>query len=399
MAYLILATRNQYGEITASYTTQRTLGRALFQVLVDNTNSIDTITNDNLSTFTTGRIYRGMGRIEDYTDDEALVRALGFRKCDVCGTWCTPQDIRAGVSTWDIDTHTRRCALCEAKKNQIEDIYLKGYHDTSYNVAVINGDGENFTLDNVQGFGMEFEYYNGDQDEYMKSTSRFSPLVNGNNPLFRVERDCTVSGEIISNVFTKKTLYEFDWSIITDVMKVNKNIEGNDEAGLHVHASKTWLGSNDDPKTQCLNFLKLQYFMKSYEEDFLKMSGRKRERMGYCQFFSHSEIENMKSYITRYDNPWGYMPCSHGGGRGCALNNSGKTIEFRIGRNTNDPERIKHYLRFIAGIVENIKNVPFEKCYCIGKVTKLVPSDTMAYWRKQGCFLNTNAINTRGVTL
>ena len=163
---------------------------------------------------------------------------------------------------------------------------------------------------------------------------------------FRVERDCTVSGEIISNVFTKKTLYEFDWSIITDVMKVNKNIEGNDEAGLHVHASKTWLGSNDDPKTQCLNFLKLQYFMKSYEEDFLKMSGRKRERMGYCQFFSHSEIENMKSYITRYDNPWGYMPCSHGGGRGCALNNSGKTIEFRIGRNTNDPERIKHYLRF-----------------------------------------------------
>jgi len=168
-----------------------------------------------------------------------------------------------------------------------------------------------------------------------------------------------------------------------------------------VHLSKLWLGANNDPKTQVLNFLKLQYFMKCYEEDFFKLSGRKsRDQMGYCQFFSLSEIERMKSAIQHYGNDaWDYMPCDHGGGEGCALNNSGRTIEFRIGANTNDPERMKHYIRFILGITEGIKNVPFEKCYCIGRVTKLVPTDTMNYWRKQGCFLNTNAINERGVSV
>ena len=184
------------------------------------------------------------------------------------------------------------------------------------------------------------------------------------------------------------------------MLKLNGNVDGNRYAGLHVHLSKLWLGANNDPKTQCLNYLKLQYFMKSYEEDFLKLSGRRgREVMGYCQFFSHSEIERMKEYIKHYDNPWGYMPDDHGGGNGCALNSSGKTIEFRMGANTNDPERMKHYIRFILGITEKIKNVPFEKCYCLGKVTKMVPADTMAYWRKHGCFLNTNAVDQRGVTL
>ena len=174
------------------------------------------------------------------------------------------------------------------------------------------------------------------------------------------------------------------------------NDESVDNVGFHVHLSKLWLG--DTPKEQAHNFLKLQYFLKSYEEDFFKMSGRKRDQMGWCSFYEMSDIEDMRDAIISCGdnrNPWSYMPSSHSS----ALISSGATIEFRIGKSTNDPVKVVNYLKFLLGIVENIKNVPFEKCYCIGKVTRLVPNEVMNYWRQHGCFLNTNATNTRGVTL
>jgi hypothetical protein len=119
--------------------------------------------------------------------------------------------------------------------------------------------------------------------------------------------------------------------------------------------------------------------------------------MEWCNFYTIRQIQDMKDLILQSSehDVWRRMPCSHS----YALISSGATIELRIGKSTNDPEKIKHYLRLILGIVENIKNVPFEKCYCLGRITRLVPSETMNYWRKQGCFLNTKAINERGVTL
>ncbi len=390
MRYLIIATRRD-GEWTASIFDREQYNQQLIDVIDLSTANLQTITADNYNVVNNGKL-----SADNIEDIEPVLRILGFRRCDVCGAWVTPQDVRTGRSTWN--GAIRKCALCEAKETE-KVLPLHGYHDTNHLVRVINGRGENFDLSNVLGIGIEVEYFNGRGNGTIKCTNTFYELANdrSRNRMFRCERDCTVSGEIISNVFTKKSLYDFDFKILTDVLLINGNIEGNDEAGLHVHLSKLWLGTDD--KEQCLNFLKLQYFMKSYEEDFLRMSQRKRERMNYCKFFTYREIENMKENILSEDDPWDYMPCDHGGGDGCALNASGETIEYRIGRNTNDPERMKHYLRFILGIVENIKNVPFSKCYCIRKVTRLVPDDTMNYWRKQGCFLRTNALDERGVTL
>lgn len=393
MKYLVIAKQNIYGEWNAElYDRDNPHTSGLLPLVVNASESYPIITESNYTTITFGKM-----TADNIVDIELAMRAIGFRKCDICGAWVAPQDIRAGLSRYA--NGQRKCALCLAKEQVEKVLTLHRYHGTRDAVRVINARGENFTLDNVLGIGIEVEYFNGRSDGTIKCTDKFYELAweGALNRMFRCEQDCTVSGEIISNVFTKKSLYDFDFSILTDVIKLNGNIEGNDEAGLHVHLSKLWLGTN--AKEQCLNFLKLQYFMKSYESDFLKLCGRKRERMGYCQFFSYEEIENMKSYILTYDDAWDYMPCDHGGGDGCALNASGNTIEYRIGKNTNDPERMKHYLRFILGIVENIKNVPFSKCYCLGKVTRLVPADTMNYWRKQGCFLTTNAINERGVSI
>ena len=52
----------------------------------------------------------------------------------------------------------------------------------------------------------------------------------------------------------------------------------------------------------------------------------------------------------------------------------------------------------MIGIIENIKNVSWEKIYVMKKLFKLVPQETMQYWRKQGCFLNTYASVSKGET-
>ena len=344
---------------------------------------------------------------EDYDNNTNNVRdivrtVIGFRKCDICGAFVTPQDIRNGVSIYE--NCERLCGSCLARREQENarnhSIHLSGYHSTSGDVRVINATGENFDLSNVLGVGIEMEInsrnrivHNGN----IKVTEAFYSLANNRsrNKVFRCEEDCTVQAEIISNIFTKKSLYDFDWNILTDTLKLNGNDISIPNVGFHVHLSKLWLGNT--AKEQALNFLKLQYFLKSYENDFLKLSGRKREEMGWCNFYEIGSIESMKDSIVNAeeDYAWRGVTSSHS----YALIQSGATIELRIGKSTNDPEKIEHYLKLILGIVENIKNVPFSKCYCIGKVTKLVPSETMNYWRKQGCFLNTNAIDNRGVTL
>ena len=397
MKYLVIInkTSTMSRRFKAMFLERKEENYQIFDLLEQKANDLPTLTNDNIDVFQASKL-----NADNIEDIEPLMRAIGFRKCDLCGAWITPQDIRYGHSEYDGDK--RYCPVCTAKKNG-KRLPKHGYHSTSHLVRVINADGENFDLSNVFGIGFEAEYYNpNSSDGYIKCTDTFYEMACDDSPnrMFRLENDGSCSGEIISNVFTKKALYAFNFEVITDVLKLNGNVDGNRYAGLHVHLSKLWLGANNDPKTQCLNYLKLQYFMKSYEDDFFKLSGRKdRSVMGYCQFFSYREIEEMKNDIQHNDNPWDYMPCDHGGGSGCALNSSGKTIEFRIGANTNDPERLRHYILFILGITEGIKNVPFEKCYCLGKVTKMVPADTMAYWRRHGCFLNTNAIDTRGVTL
>ena len=394
MNYLVIATKNNGVWDASIY--DRT--NPLFNYLVEIAQQQTVITLDNYTV-----VEKGILLADNIRVIESVMRnVLGFRTCDVCGAWVTPQDRRNGVSTYE--NGVRKCALCVAKEEQEivrnPRIRLSGYHETSSNVRVINGDGENFDLSNVLGVGIEMEYNHGrGHDREMKATEAFYRMANprSRNIIFRCEQDCTVSGEIISNVFTKKALYAFDWNILTDTLKLNGNDENINKVGFHVHLSKGYLGNT--PKEQALNFLKFQYFLKSYENDFMKLSGRRGgSDMEYCQFYELSEIENMKrNIVSCFDNgnPWGYMPSSHG----CALISSRDTIELRIGKSTNDPVRIANYLKLILGIVENLKNVPFAKCYCIGKVTKLVPNEVMNYWRNKGCFLNTNAIENRGVTL
>ena len=362
------------------------------------------ITHNNYNT-----INRGVIVGNSFDEIETEMRDIGYKQCDFCGEWCSPQDCRSGTSVWDSAIQKRYCPQCyERTHNNSRLILLNEYHSTSHLASVINGEGENYTLDNVKGIGIEMEVntsVNGVvRNGKINCTEAFFDLVKPHcrKKYFRLEKDCTVLYEIISNVFTEKSLLDFDWEILTNQLKLSHNDERITRVGFHVHLSKLWLG--DDPKTQVLNFLKFQYFLKSYELDWKKISGRNLENsrdFDYCQFYSLGQVnelkDNLKDMVNNHPdyNPWGVVSCSHGD----ALISSRNTIELRIGKSTNDPVKIKHYLALLLGIVKNLANVPFEKIYCLRKVLRLVPQETLNYWRSKGCFLTTNATENRGVSL
>ena len=398
--YVVICTLNQANEVFATFhkvEEMDVLTRATFQVTLSNAQALDS----ELPTEQDKVYYL---ESDNESDLESAMRTLGFRRCDRCGAWVTPQDRRTGASTYDRDTG-RLCPSCVARAEQETArnprISLSGYHSTSSNARVINAEGESFTLDNVQGVGIEMEANASTRivtGNSFRATEAFYRMARPgcHNRIFRCEQDGTVQAEIISNVFTKKSLYDFDWNILAEQMRFMGNDERIANVGFHVHLSKTWLGTTE--KEQALNFLKLQYILKAYENDWLRISGRRPNEMTWCGFYSMSEIENFKRALESGRNAgyeWSVYPSSHS----YALIRSGATIELRIGKSTNDGEKIKHYLRLVLGIVENLKNVRFEKIYCMSKIFKLVPSETMNYWRKNGAFLNTVAAENRGITV
>ena len=401
--YVVITTLNQANEVFATFHKVEDMDvvtRSTTEIVLQSAEHY--VSRDAMMT---DKVYYFDSDTENDPVFENAMRTLGFRRCDRCHAWVTPQDIRAGLSTWDRMNSVRLCADCIA--NEERDIArnprisLSGYHSTSGSVRVINAEGETYGLDNVKGLGIEMEANASERivsRNQIKTTQAFYRMANprSRNRIFRCEQDCTVQAEIISNVFTKKSMYDFDWNILAEQMRYMGNDESIANVGFHVHLSKLWLG--DTTKEQALNFLKLQYILKAYENDWLKISGRRPNEMGWCQFYSMSSIEGFKAALEsgEYEgNEWAVYPSSHG----CALIRSGATIELRIGKSTNDGEKIKHYLRLVLGIVENLKSVRFEKIYCMSKIFKLVPSETMNYWRKYGCFLNTVAADNRGITL
>lgn len=335
---------------------------------------------------------------EDYNNIDSfaykMMRKYGFRKCDGCGDFITPQDIRNNVSTYDCDEHKRLCAKCLNAPTRKRKISLAGYHESSGQVRVINGENESFDLSNVMGIGIEFEINSHDnivRNGKIDCTEDFYREANphSRNRIWRVEKDCTVKVEFISNVFTKKAFNAYDLNTLVQQALKLHNDESIPEVGLHVHLTKTWLGLAE--REQVLNFLKLQYFVKSYEKDFRKICGRKESEMRWCNFLTLEQIQALKQDIAD-GRGWDAVTDYHRYG----LINSNNTIEWRFFKSTNDSTRIRMWVDLILAITENIKNVPFEKCYCLNKVLKQVPANVLDYWRQRGAFLSTNAKETRG---
>lgn len=351
--------------------------------------------------------YKETETIDDYS--KRIMRSVGFRKCDICGAWVTPQDRDNHVSIYD--GIIRRCGACQAK-HELEcaltprkrKIKLADYHSTALGNNIFQADDETYTMDNVIGLGIEFEFNNGSARlREIESTQDFYRYAgpHSRSRLFRCERDATVSGEIITNIITKKWLLahpEF-YTIICDQLKLVGNREGAENTGLHVHISIGIFGQTENERAK--NLLKLLLVVNAYEDDFLKISGRTtRNNMYWCSFATEQQLQR---YLERYrsQNLNLYDFQSGHGCTGCAIIPSRNTIEWRIGSSTNDPERIRHYIALVYGITEAIAKTPVKKLFCLRKLMRFVPDDTQRYWRNKGAFLKTayNEENGGGIDL
>lgn len=422
--YVVITTINQANEVFATFHKVETLdpmAKAMLEVSVNNAQELptDQLAEDMservypFSTLTQNTLYvfqfDAFETPVEYncsthseTAEEHLMRLLGFRKCDRCGSWVCPQEIRTGASTWN--GNQRLCPSCVAREEQESNnskrITLGSYHSTRSFKVWNEDDTLSDILPDGQYLGIEMEV-NGSavsiRNRQFKATDDFYSVANprSRKQVFHCEEDCTVKAEFISNCFTKNSFRVFDWNILTEQTRKMGNDEKYPQVGFHIHLSKTLLGTNE--QEQALNFLKLQYVLNKYESDFFKVSGRNsRSEMGYCNFWSLDQIESLKNRVMQSTSgAWYVMPTSHNS----ALISSGHTIELRICHSTNDSTRIRHTLELVWNLVENIKNVRWEKLWCLGKLFKLVPSETMNYWRAKGAFLNTAAADVRGMSI
>ena len=350
---------------------------------------------------------------------EKAMRSIGWRKCDDCGAWIEPQNIRNGLSAWHADEQKRRCPVCEKvwKRLQPKIINLCHYHENQRLWRVINAEGEDYRLNNVKGIGIELEVNNSNycsprikNREKMECTDDFfkiaDPYMDDDKKIFFCEKDCTVAAEIISNVFTEKAWNAFDLSVLTEQAKFVGNDENTPSVGLHYHLSHTWLG--DSVKAKVASYAKILYFVNAYQQDFEKLSKRivgnisRIDAFTWCSFYSKSQILDVVKRASRaIANGYGEetaLSCfeTRHGDTGCAVIKSKDTIEFRIFHSTNDPKRIKQIGKFLIGLCQGLAKVSPSKCLSLGKAFKFVPDDIKSWLHSQGLFLNSLAVAENG---
>ena len=331
---------------------------------------------------------------------ESAMREINFRKCDSCGRWITPQEYQDSMYCGNNIRYCKHCAEIKFKN-----LYaISCYHGDS-TIKYLQCDDETMTQENFKGYGFEIEidnynkrlYVTKNGAKYAKVTDKFYEL-NGKNRKthFKFESDGSLCNgyEIISHVMSEKYLRQLDFKIITDYMLEAGHDNSVTSAGIHLHASKSLLGETS--QEQVINFLKLQYFMTIYKQDFIKLSKRNENNMYYCSFYNYDSVKEyakrVKENRLNYSDLWTYIPASHS----YALISSGKTIEIRIFRSVADPLWIKNCFLLFAGIINNIASVPFNKIYCMKRMFKGVDENVIRYFRNQGIFMHTYASEQRG---
>lgn len=344
------------------------------------------------------------------TDLESAMRTLGFRRCDRCNAWVTPQDRRSGASTYERETG-RLCPSCVAlaNENPSRQVTIHGYHGSGNQFRYRQMPHESMSVDNFQGLGFELEIDNGTRR--MRTGSHFNASQefarwNRSSQNLRFEDDGSLNNgfEMISQCFSIEYFRNLDLAPMFAQAKALGADDAYPTSGLHWHFSKTLLG--DTPKEQALNFLKIMFVLSVYANDFKKISGRNLDNANafyYCGFANMDTVNRYKAMIESdtSDDPFHVFRSgsSHCGGASAFLIPSGKTIEYRFFKSCTNPEKFRHIAELLIGITTHIKDVKWSKIYCMGKVFKGVPSETMEYWRKNGAFLNTYATTARGESI
>lgn len=340
---------------------------------------------------------------ENNSDITRVMRQLGFRRCDTCHKWIPPQDV-AATSTYNRTTGKRTCSICANASTQGASVMrTTSYHGGSSRHINQYGISSEGIPSDFMGYGIELEMisrtprevFDRENNSFAISQAFKDYNTQGSllNAKWRTERDGSLDNqgvEFISSAIDYRHIGYFADNLLPLMRQLEDMgyIDSN-KAGLHIHTSKLLYGSTE--QEQALNVAKIALFMAKYEADWRKLS--RRSDFGYCAIPTEATVNR---WIDSLKNG-SIVSCDflRLNGRGALHHSSGtKTIEFRIFKSTGDLATLKHTILLVDGIIKNIKNVPINKMYCLGRVLKLVPQETLSFWRSRGCFLTTIAKDT-----
>lgn len=329
-------------------------------------------------------------------DEEDLMRYYGYRKCDGCGKWLTPQQVR-DESTY-MGNGIRYCGLCYANRmaqdHQSAKPTIHCYHDSRDEEVIyyFGAFGKRAVRADDIGVGIEMEFdgrsVERDECEFLKSFKK--EVDNGE---WRFENDGSLDNgfECISNVWSIATVKSKDFKPLARQLQEWGADDEYYSSGFHIHISCGILG--DDPEDQKENMLKLKCFLKEYWGDFVKMSGRDEDRMAYCSCPTQSQLEsNARDLGCSYKDMMDIYRVSHGS-QGCALICDGPTIEWRIFKSSSNAERISMIINFVIDLSANIGSVKWEDIYVLRKVLLNQDEAVLRYWRNNGCFCRSHAVD------
>lgn len=331
-----------------------------------------------------------------------VMRFLGFRRCDNCRKWIAPQDLNTH-SVYNRETQRRICGVCANASISGADTTMEtaSYHGGLHRNIDENGVSRSGIPSDFMGYGIELEMISRTPNEVFrngtftisqafKAYNTQGDLINAK---WKTERDGSLDGrgvEFISSAIDYRHIGSFADNLLPlmrqleDMQYVESNL-----AGLHIHTSKLLYGSTE--QEQALNVAKVALFMAKYENDWRKLS--RRNNFTYCQIPSENVVNRWISDLKNGTiNNCRFLALN---GRGALHHSTNtQTIEFRIFKSTGDLATLKHTILLVDGIVKNIKNVPINKIYCLSRTLKLVPTETLSFWRSKGCFLSTIAKDT-----
>ena len=261
-----------------------------------------------------------------------------YRQCDRCRSIHPADDLSYSDDEWDENRYCERCCSevndeyhnhnCQENEGEWEDLncdFINEYHGANHN-SVDCGDKEML--------GAEYEILCFNNDNLEDFDDRWS-FCNKISKYGAITRDSSVDLEIVTAPLELENLRHS----ILQIAKIcrEKYVQAWDEnkCGLHFHINRQ--GMTDFPK--------IYHFLKDNSDNLFKLSGRKKGRTGYCQFyFPHKDDELLES-CTNYD-------------RYLAINlQNRRTVEFRFFRNTTNETRLNGYFDFLKALLAHQKEL------------------------------------------
>ena len=268
------------------------------------------------------------------------------------------------------------CANCYSKYNTYEAQYdIKEYHYTPplnfYTAETSSRTPRNSTI----YYGVEWEIDGGGIDS-IKAGSIANTI--GDDHCW-ITKDGSLSNgfEIISHPFTInyfnngfKNRYKNAMELANKMGYLccnKKGIPAINSSGIHIHISRSGLGSTEDAQME--NIYKLWLTMCRFKDRFYKISGRTSQHQVemYCALPKYTDVYGFKSLNEFKNKDKGafyelYKINGNKGSRYRALNLVKRdTVEFRLFNSTTNFERFDGYVNFVDTYINVLNKLDIDK--------------------------------------